>query len=148
MIHPVDRVEILVSPLNITIGLVLGLLVGLNIATAWYLVASARACRTPRFGRTRTFSGLLGALPAFAGMACCAPALLIVVGAQSPYSSPRSAAGWSRSPSSAWSQRSCGTSTEPTSYPTGRVPAPDRHPTKALQQSLCQPADLAPSVLG
>lgn len=83
VIHPVDRVEILVSPLNIGIGLALGVLVGLNIAVAWYAVASARACRVPGVSRTRAFGGLVGALPAFfVGMACCAPALLVVVGAQ------------------------------------------------------------------
>jgi hypothetical protein len=83
VIHPVDRVEILVSPFNIVIGSALGALVGLNVAVAWYAVAHARACRVPGVGRARAFGGLLGALPAFfVGMACCAPALLVVVGAQ------------------------------------------------------------------
>lgn len=82
-IYPTEQVEILVSPVNIGIGLVLGALVGLNLAVAWYAVATARACRTQGFGRTRAFGGLLGALPGFfVGMACCAPAAVIALGAQ------------------------------------------------------------------
>lgn len=81
--HPVDWVEVLISPMNIVIGLILGLLVGVNVAVALYVVASARACRTRGFGRTRAFGGLIGSLPAFlAGMACCVPALAVVAGAQ------------------------------------------------------------------
>jgi hypothetical protein len=82
-VYPTDQVELLVSPLNILIGLLLGGLVGLNIAVGWQLVATARACRAPGAGRVRAFGGLLGALPGFfVGMACCAPALAIALGAQ------------------------------------------------------------------
>jgi hypothetical protein len=82
VLYPVDWLEILVAPLNIVTGLVLGALVGLNLALAWYLVATARACQLPT-GRAGAFGGLLGALPSFlVGMACCAPAVAIALGAQ------------------------------------------------------------------
>lgn len=82
-LYPTGQVELLVSPMNILIGLLIGALVGVNIAVGWYAVATARACRAAGFGRTRAFGGLLGAVPGFfVGMACCAPALTIALGAQ------------------------------------------------------------------
>lgn len=83
-VYPTDQVELLVSPLNVLTGLVLGALVGLNMAVGWYASAAARACRAPAAaGRARMFGGLLGALPGFmVGTACCAPALAIALGAQ------------------------------------------------------------------
>ena len=82
-VYPTGWLEILVSPVNIALGLMLGGLVGLNVAVGWYVVAHARACRVPSVGRAKAFGGLLGALPSFlVGMACCAPALTIALGAQ------------------------------------------------------------------
>ncbi|MGH8774376.1 MAG: hypothetical protein ACRDWI_04125 [Jiangellaceae bacterium] len=82
-VYPTGWLEILISPLNIATGLALGGLVGLNIAVAWHVVAQARTCRAPGVGRTRAFGGLIGALPSFfVGMACCAPALTVALGAQ------------------------------------------------------------------
>lgn len=76
-IYPLNHVTILVAPVNIAMGALLGALVGLNIAVAWHAVTTARACRTNAFG------GLLGSLPAFlGGFVCCVPAVALVVGAQ------------------------------------------------------------------
>jgi hypothetical protein len=76
-VYPVNHVTILVSPVNIAMGTLLGVLVGLNVALALYLVSRARACRR------RAFTGLLGALPGFlTGFACCVPTLALVLGAQ------------------------------------------------------------------
>lgn len=51
-IYPVNHVTILVSPLNIAMGTLLGALVGVNIAVALYVVSRAKACRR------RAFTGL------------------------------------------------------------------------------------------
>ncbi|MBW3578569.1 MAG: hypothetical protein KY462_12680 [Actinobacteria bacterium] len=76
-VYPVNHVTILVAPMNIAMGTLLGVLVGLNVAVAWHAVATARACKTNAFG------GILGALPAFlGGFVCCVPAVALVVGAQ------------------------------------------------------------------
>lgn len=76
-IYPVNYVTILVSPVNIGMGVLLGSLVGLNVAVALYVVAQAKACRG------RAFTGLLGALPGFlTGFACCVPTVALVLGAQ------------------------------------------------------------------
>lgn len=76
-IYPVNHVTILVSPLNIAMGMLLGALVGVNVAVALYLVSRAKACRR------RAFTGLLGALPGFlTGFACCVPTVALVLGAQ------------------------------------------------------------------
>lgn len=77
IVYPVNHVALLVSPVNVAMGLLLGLLVGANVAVALQVVRSARACRT------RAFTGLLGALPGFlTGFACCVPTVALVVGAQ------------------------------------------------------------------
>ena len=76
-IYPVNHVTILVSPVNIAMGVLLGVLVGLNVAVALYVVGRAKACRR------RAFTGLLGALPGFlTGFACCVPTVALVLGAQ------------------------------------------------------------------
>lgn len=76
-IYPLNHVTILVSPVNIAMGLLLGALVGLNVGLALQIFRSARACRT------RAFGGLLGALPGFlTGFACCVPTVALVLGAQ------------------------------------------------------------------
>lgn len=76
-IYPVNHVTILVSPVNIGMGVLLGALVGLNVAVALHIVGRAKACRR------RAFTGLLGALPGFlTGFACCVPTVALVLGAQ------------------------------------------------------------------
>ncbi len=76
-IYPVNHVTILVSPVNIAMGALLGVLVGLNVAVALHVVREAKACRR------RAFTGLLGALPGFlTGFACCVPTVALVLGAQ------------------------------------------------------------------
>lgn len=76
-IYPVNHVTLLVSPVNVAMGLLLGGLVGLNVAVALHLVRRARACHT------RAFTGLLGAIPGFlTGFACCVPTVALVLGAQ------------------------------------------------------------------
>lgn len=76
-IYPANHVTILVSPVNIAMGLVLGALVAVNVALALRISSLARACRT------RAFGGLLGALPGLlTGFACCVPTVALVLGAQ------------------------------------------------------------------
>lgn len=71
------HVQLLVSPVNIALGLSLGLLAGLNLALAVHVWRTARACRT------RAFTGLLGAIPGLAsGFTCCVPTVALAVGTQ------------------------------------------------------------------
>lgn len=67
----------LVSPVNLAIGLVLGVLTGFQIA----LVRIARRCSTVCGLSPAT--GVLAGLPGlFAGSACCAPIVFILLGVQ------------------------------------------------------------------
>ncbi len=67
----------LVAPLNLLLGLVISLLVGMNLMLSWI------AWRQPRVCRVNGTAGTLGLLPALlAGGACCAPTLLLVLGLQ------------------------------------------------------------------
>lgn len=76
-IYPVNHVTLLLSPVNFGMGLLLGVLVGLNVAVALQVARTALACRR------RSFGGLLGALPGFlTGFACCVPTFALVLGAQ------------------------------------------------------------------
>lgn len=77
LFRPFEGVNVLLSPLNLGMGLLLGALVGLNVGMALQVYRRARACRR------RAFSGLLGALPGFlTGFACCVPTVALVLGAQ------------------------------------------------------------------
>lgn len=68
---------ILISPLNILIGTVLAVLAGLNLTITWLAFRQPKACR---FNRS---TGVLASLPAFlAGSACCAPAIVLILGLQ------------------------------------------------------------------
>lgn len=68
---------ILLSPLNMLIGGALGALAGLNLAVTWMAFRQPRACR---FNRS---AGILASLPALlAGGACCAPAIVLILGLQ------------------------------------------------------------------
>lgn len=76
-VYPVNHLTVLVSPVNIAMGALLGLLVGLNVAVALHVLGRAKECRR------RPFTGLLGALPGFlTGFACCVPTVALVLGAQ------------------------------------------------------------------
>lgn len=80
--EPIARVTlpgltILLSPLNLLIGATLALLAGLNLAVTWMAFRQPRACR---FNRS---TGILASLPALlAGGACCAPAIVLILGLQ------------------------------------------------------------------
>jgi len=67
----------LVSPINIAVGLVISFLVGLNLTLSWI------AWRQPKTCSVSSAAGTMGVLPALlAGGACCAPAILLVLGIQ------------------------------------------------------------------
>lgn len=76
-VYLTDRLTLLLSPLNVLMGSMLGGLVALNLAVAVDAYRHARACRR------RAMGGLLGSLPGFlTGFACCVPTLALVFGAQ------------------------------------------------------------------
>ncbi|AHG02947.1 hypothetical protein HALDL1_04525 [Halobacterium sp. DL1] len=69
--------ELLVSPLNVLLGLGLGLLVGANLAVSWVAYRSPASCGLG------SGAGVLAGFPAlFSGIACCGPAFLVVLGIQ------------------------------------------------------------------
>lgn len=73
----VPGLTILLSPLNILIGLVLAGLAGLNLTVTWMAFRQPKACR---FNRP---TGILASVPALlAGSACCAPAIILILGLQ------------------------------------------------------------------
>jgi hypothetical protein len=65
-IHPVRWLTVFVSPGNMLLKAGLATLLNVNVAVASYQVATARSCRVHAFG---------------SGLACCAPALLLAIGA-------------------------------------------------------------------
>lgn len=73
----VPGLTILLSPLNILIGVVLAVLAGLNLAVTWMAFRQPQACG---FNRS---TGILASIPALlAGSACCAPAIILILGLQ------------------------------------------------------------------
>lgn len=71
-----DGSAIFLAPLNLLIGLVLGVFIALNVASAAYSLATVRSCRR------LSWTGLLGSLPALlTGFACCVPTVGLVLGA-------------------------------------------------------------------
>lgn len=71
-----DGFALFLAPLNILIGLVLGGLIALNMASAAHSLATVRSCRR------LSWAGLLGSLPALlTGFACCVPTVGLVLGA-------------------------------------------------------------------
>ncbi|MFW6085038.1 MAG: hypothetical protein ACODAA_07485 [Gemmatimonadota bacterium] len=80
--EPVGRLTIpgltvFLSPLNLVVGAVVAGLAGLNLAVTWLAFRQPRVCR---FNRS---TGVLASLPALlAGGACCAPAIVLVLGLQ------------------------------------------------------------------
>lgn len=70
-------VELLVSPLNVLLGSLLGLLVGLNLAVSLVAYRGPAACKLgPGAGAAAGLPGILS------GVACCGPTILIVLGLQ------------------------------------------------------------------
>ncbi len=68
---------VLLSPINVLIGLLLSVLVGLNLALTYLAIREPRSCG---FNRS---TGIVASLPALlAGSACCAPAIVLVLGLQ------------------------------------------------------------------
>jgi hypothetical protein len=69
--------EMLVSPLNLALGTLLGTLVGVNLAVSVVAYRGPSACRLgPGAGTAAGLPGLLS------GFACCGPTILLVVGLQ------------------------------------------------------------------
>jgi len=70
-------VELLVSPLNLALGLLLSALVGVNLSVSLVAYRGPTACRLgPGAGAAAGLPGLLS------GFACCGPTILLVVGLQ------------------------------------------------------------------
>jgi len=70
-------VTLLVSPINILMGILLSAMVGLNLTLSYVAWRQPRACTVNRA------TGIVGMLPAlFAGGACCAPTVLLILGIQ------------------------------------------------------------------
>ncbi len=68
---------ILLSPVNILIGLAVAALVGVNLVITYIAFSQPRACT---FNRS---TGFLASVPALlAGSACCAPAIVLILGLQ------------------------------------------------------------------
>jgi hypothetical protein len=68
---------ILVSPVNISIGMLLAVLAALNLTVTYLAFRQPRACR---FNRS---TGIMASLPALlAGSACCAPTIVLILGLQ------------------------------------------------------------------
>lgn len=80
--QPVARLTLpgltfLLSPVNLAIGALLSGLAGLNLAVTVLALRQPRACR---FNRS---AGILASVPALlAGSACCAPAIVLLLGLQ------------------------------------------------------------------
>jgi hypothetical protein len=70
-------VRLLVSPIDGSVGLVLAVLVGLNLAIAYLALVQPRACGMS------AGAGAAAAIPALlSGSACCAPVIVIALGVQ------------------------------------------------------------------
>lgn len=73
----VPGLTVLLSPINLLIGLVISMLVGLNLIVTYIAVKQPKACS---FNRS---AGILASVPALlAGSACCAPAIVLILGLQ------------------------------------------------------------------
>lgn len=70
-------ITLLVSPLNILIGVAVAVLAAFNLVLTWIAFRQPKACSFNRSG------GILASVPALlAGGACCAPALVLILGLQ------------------------------------------------------------------
>lgn len=73
----VPGLTILISPINILIGAVVASLAGLNLAITYIALRQPAVCS---FNRS---TGIFASLPALlAGSACCAPAIVLILGLQ------------------------------------------------------------------
>lgn len=73
----VPGMTILISPVNVAIGLLLAVLAALNLTVTYLGFRQPRACR---FNRS---TGIVASLPALlAGSACCAPTIVLILGLQ------------------------------------------------------------------
>lgn len=69
------EVLVLLSPVNVAIGLGISLLVGLNIGLAYLAITQPKSCGL------EASTGLFASIPALlAGSACCAPAIFLALG--------------------------------------------------------------------
>lgn len=74
----VFNVTFILSPLNLLMGILLAVLVGLNFASSWLAIKLPKIC-----GTKKGFLGILGSLPAlFSGLACCVPTIVLIVSVQ------------------------------------------------------------------
>jgi len=74
---PLPGITVLFSPLNVLVGIGAATLVGLNLAVTLLAFRRPAACR---FNRS---TGVLASIPALlAGSACCAPAIVLLLGLQ------------------------------------------------------------------
>lgn len=69
-------VSIQVAPLNLALGVVLGVLAGLNASLGWL------AWRRPACGVNQSAGALAGIPALLSGAACCGPTFLFVIGVQ------------------------------------------------------------------
>jgi len=73
----VPGATVLLSPINVAIGLLLAVLAALNLTVTYLAFRQPRACR---FNRS---TGIMASLPALlAGSACCAPTIVLILGLQ------------------------------------------------------------------
>jgi hypothetical protein len=73
----VPGATVLFSPINMTIGILLAVLAALNLTVTYLAFRQPQACR---FNRS---TGIMATLPALlAGSACCAPAIVLILGLQ------------------------------------------------------------------
>jgi hypothetical protein len=73
----VPGATVLLSPVNLAIGLLLAVLAALNLTVTYLAFRQPRACR---FNRS---TGIMATLPALlAGSACCAPTIVLILGLQ------------------------------------------------------------------
>lgn len=76
-IYPFRSVQILLAPINVGLGLLLGTLVGVNTMLAVVAHRAGRACRR------NALAGFLGSLPGLlTGFVCCVPTFAVVLGVQ------------------------------------------------------------------
>jgi hypothetical protein len=73
----IPGLTLLISPVNLLVGTLVALLAGVNLTVTYLAFRQPRACR---FNRA---TGILASLPALlAGSACCAPAVVLILGLQ------------------------------------------------------------------
>ncbi len=76
-IYGASLFTLLISPINILVGSVISVLVGLNLTITYIAYKHPKVCD---FNRS---TGVLSSLPALlAGGACCAPAIILILGIQ------------------------------------------------------------------